>query len=208
MHKRLIEEGFNRRYVLRATAAVHRTGGNGLRGHRDPPRPRPASSPRPLRERQDVMRVLAEIIYKALEAESAQRGFLLTGEAKYLTPAGGGHRGRPDWTRRLRSGVTRNWHPEEVPVLQQGQARTCDSKGDEMRRSVALLKQNQPVPGHGAGEVGHRVESDASMRESPSNRCVTRERARIFAGHRPLDRGHAAQHRRQPVRVALFTIAC
>ncbi len=41
-----------------------------------------------MRDRQDIIRLLAEAAYKAMEAESAQRGFLLTGEEKYLHAAG------------------------------------------------------------------------------------------------------------------------
>ena len=40
-----------------------------------------------LRIRQDVTRVLAETSYDALEAQSAQRIYLLTGERQYLATA-------------------------------------------------------------------------------------------------------------------------
>ena len=85
MHKRLIEEGFNRRYVLvpmlLAIALVLL--GYGVSESRRADTKEQADV---LRERQEVMRLLTETVYKALEAESAQRGFLLTGEAKYLEP--------------------------------------------------------------------------------------------------------------------------
>jgi CHASE3 domain sensor protein len=85
MHKRLIEEGFNRRYVLvpmlLAIALV--VLGFWVTESR---RSQAQDQVEVLRERQEVMRLLAETVYNALEAESAQRGFLLTGEEQYLDP--------------------------------------------------------------------------------------------------------------------------
>ena len=115
MHKRLIEEGFNRRYVLLPlllSIALVVTGFVVTEMRRSETRQLAET----LRERQDVMRVAAETIYKALEAESAQRGFLLTGEAKYLPPLETGLAAAQD---RLRLLIDRYQvlAPEELPVL-------------------------------------------------------------------------------------------
>ena len=88
MHRRLIEEGFNRRYVLPPlllAIGLVVTGFAITESRRAETRELAVT----LRERQDVMRVLAESIYETLEAESAQRGFLLTGDPKYVTPLEG-----------------------------------------------------------------------------------------------------------------------
>ena len=138
MPKSMIEEGFNRRYVLPPlllSIALVVTGFVVTEIRRNDTRQLADT----LRERQDVMRVLAEISYNALEAESAQRGFLLTGETKYLTPLEAGiadaRTGLDDAIRRLQK-----LSPDDVTSLQQVRA-DLDSKAEEMRRSVALLKQ-------------------------------------------------------------------
>src|SRR6188768_1098679 len=43
-----------------------------------------------LREREDRMRQIDELIYTSLAAESAQRGFVLTGDQAYLSPYAAG----------------------------------------------------------------------------------------------------------------------
>jgi signal transduction histidine kinase len=85
MHKRLIEEGFNRRYVLLPmllSIALVLTGYWIMADRRAQAR----QLTEDLRARQDIERLLVETSYKAMEAESAQRGFLLTGEEQYLAP--------------------------------------------------------------------------------------------------------------------------
>jgi len=178
MHKRLIDEGFNRRYVLPPlllSMALVVTGFVVTEIRRTETRQLADT----LRERQDVMRVLAEIIYKALEAESAQRGFLLTGETKYLTPLEAGiadaRSGLDDAIR-----LFQTLAPEEVKSLQQVRA-DLDSKAEEMRRSVALLKQNQPFMAMALVKSDIGLYLMSSM-EKALESVRARERARIFAG--------------------------
>jgi signal transduction histidine kinase len=177
MHKRLIEEGFNRRYVLGPlllAISLVVTGFVITEVRRYETRQLADT----LRERQDVMRVLAEIIYKALEAESAQRGFLLTGEAKYLTPLDAGiedaRAGLDEAIRRFRTLA-----PGEVALLQKVRA-DLDSKSEEMHRSVTLLKQNQPFMAMALVKSDVGLYLMSSM-ENALESVRTRERARIFA---------------------------
>jgi signal transduction histidine kinase len=141
MHKRLIEEGFNRRYVLPPlllSIALVVLGFSVTEARRNQTRELADL----LRERQDVIRLLAETTYKALEAESAQRGFLLTGEAKYLAPLDSG---LADTRERLGELMLRyqKLAPEEVKVLQQV-AEDLRVKSNEMHQSIALLKAGEP----------------------------------------------------------------
>lgn len=137
MHKRLIEEGFNRRYVLPPlllSIALVVLGFSVTEARRN----QTGMLAELLRERQDVIRLLAETTYKALEAESAQRGFLLTGEAKYLEPLDSGLQGARERLGELMDHYQR-LAPEEIKVLQQV-AEDLRIKASEMRESVALLK--------------------------------------------------------------------
>jgi signal transduction histidine kinase len=81
-------------------------------------------------------------VYKALEAESAQRGFLLTGEAKYLEPLEGGLSATEARLDELRARY-RLLAPEELEVIANVKV-DLDVKADEMRRSVSLLKDGFP----------------------------------------------------------------
>jgi signal transduction histidine kinase len=137
MHKRLIEEGFNRRYVLvpmlLAIALV--VLGFWVTESR---RSQAQDQVEVLRERQEVMRLLAETVYNALEAESAQRGFLLTGEEQYLDPLESGLAA----TRARLAELERRYRvlaPEEVKVLESVEGDLA-VKVQEINDSVALLR--------------------------------------------------------------------
>jgi signal transduction histidine kinase len=140
MHTRLIAEGFNRRYVLvpmlLAIALVvlgfwvtetRRTQARDLADV--------------LRERQEVMRMAAESIYKTLEAESAQRGYMLTGEDTYLKPM---EAGLADAHARLEELISRYrvLDEDEVPALQRV-VQDLEVKAGEMHASVALVREGQ-----------------------------------------------------------------
>jgi signal transduction histidine kinase len=178
MHKRLIEEGFNRRYVLPPLllAIVLVVLGFSITEAR---RNQTRELADVLRERQDVIRLLTETTYKAMEAESAQRGFLLTGEAKYLAPLDSGladTRGRLDELM-LRYGKLA---PQEVKVLQQV-VEDLRIKAQEMHQSVALLKEGKPR------EALALVKSDLGLYQmfaiSTALESVRgRERERVLAG--------------------------
>jgi signal transduction histidine kinase len=140
MHKRLIAEGFNRRYVLvpmlLAIALV-------MLGFwvTESRRSQALELVDVLRERQEVMRLAAESIYKTLEAESAQRGYMLTGEALYLEPM---EAGLNDARARLKELVTRygTLEPDEVPVLQRVE-QDLEVKAGEMQASVEMVREGQ-----------------------------------------------------------------
>jgi signal transduction histidine kinase len=178
MHKRLIEEGFNRRYVLLPlllSIGLVVTGFVITEMRREHTR----SLIETVRERQETMRVLAETIYQAMEAESAQRGFLLTGEQKYLPPLETGLAGAEA---RLSDLIVRyeKLAPAELPVLRQ--ARTdLQQKAAEMRGSVTLLREGK------SGAALALVKSDVGLQlmkafQQSLEALRTRERDRIFAG--------------------------
>lgn len=140
MHTRLIAEGFNRRYVLvpmlLAIALVvlafwvTETRRAQARDLADV-----------LRERQEVMRLAAESIYRTLEAESAQRGYMLTGEQTYLEPM---EAGLAVANARLDELITRYavLDEDEVPVLQRV-VQDLQVKAGEMRASVDLVREGR-----------------------------------------------------------------
>lgn len=202
MHRRLIQEGINRRYVLLPlllSIGLVVTGFAITESRRAETR----NFAETLRARQDTMRVLAESIYKALEAESAQRGFLLTGEATYLAPMEAGIAESEAEVANLVARF-RTLAPEELPVLQAVQ-RDLRTKADEMRRSVAMLKENQPYMAMAL------VKSDLGLRLMGSIKSALegvreRERARIFKG---IDRWKQATRLNTLINLVgtLFTIA-
>lgn len=141
MHKRLIEEGFNRRYVLLpmllSIALV--LGGYWFQADR---REQARQLTEDLRMRQDIDRLLVEASYKAMEAESAQRGFLLTSEEEYLTPLEASLTATDDLLTELGKRYAQA-DPDQVKVV----ARVKEDlriKSGEMRQSVAYLKEGRP----------------------------------------------------------------
>jgi len=140
MHKRLIEEGFNRRYVLvpMLLAILLVILGFWVGETR---RVQAAELARELRDRQAVMRVIAETVYGAMEAESAQRGFLLTGEEQYLPPLEAGLAMTQNRLRDLEARLG-GLDPEELPIIQ-GVEEDLDVKAREMRESVRLYKEGR-----------------------------------------------------------------
>jgi signal transduction histidine kinase len=141
MHKRLIEEGFNRRYVLVPLLLSIGLVVLGF-GVTEARRAQARDLSIVLSERQDVMRLIAETVYKAMEAESAQRGFLLTGDEKYSTPMESGLVGTRARLDELESRY-QSLAPEEVAVIR-GVEEDLEVKVREMEESVALLRQGKP----------------------------------------------------------------
>lgn len=178
MHKRLIEEGFNRRYVLLplllslglvvlgyTVTEIRRTETRQLAVV--------------LRERQDLMRLLAETIYVTMEAESAQRGFLLTGEEQYAEPLRNGYQQSiarmTELIRRFR-----RLQPEEALVLE-GVVDDITVKFTEMDRSVALLREGRRVEALGLVKTDVGLEQMHKILDSLEG-LRDRERARILDG--------------------------
>jgi signal transduction histidine kinase len=140
MQKRLIEEGFNRRFVLlpMLLAITLVSLGYWISETR---RAHAQHLIEQVRERQDVIRLLTEAGYKAMEAESAQRGFLVTGEQKYLPPLEAGLLGAREQLAELRA-VYRRLDPARLEV-RETVSRDLDVKADEMRGSVALAQEGR-----------------------------------------------------------------
>src|SRR5690606_24033725 len=84
-----------------------------------------------VRERQETIRLLTEAAYKAMEAESAQRGFLVTGEQKYLPPLETGVTEARQQLATLRDRYSRI-DPARLPVLESIDA-DLNVKAEEMR---------------------------------------------------------------------------
>lgn len=139
MHKRLIEEGFNRRYVLLPLllAIAFVVLGYGITETR---RAAARAATETLRDRQDVIRLLAETGYSALEAESAQRGYLLTGEPQYLEPMDAGIETTYKKLDELEV-LYRALDPPSIQVIDEIRD-NLDLKVEEMRQTVALLRED------------------------------------------------------------------
>lgn len=154
MHKRLIEEGFNRRYVLlplllSITLVVLGFSITEMR------RAQTRELDDQLRQRQDVLRLLGEVSYKSLEAESAQRGFLVTREEEYLAPMNAGLADARSRLDELQA-IYQRLDPAQVPVIEAVQANLAD-KAEEMLQSVALVRVGR------AREAVALVKSDVGL---------------------------------------------
>jgi signal transduction histidine kinase len=140
MHKRLIQEGFNRRYVLlpMLLAITLVSLGYWISETR---RVHARELIEQVRERQDVIRLLTEAGYKAMEAESAQRGYLVAGEQKYLPPL---ETGLAEARERLAQLTERyrRLDPAQLSVLESISA-DLDVKAKEMRSSVSLAREGR-----------------------------------------------------------------
>jgi signal transduction histidine kinase len=94
-----------------------------------------------VRERQDLIRLLDEATYGVMDAESAQRGFLLTDDEQYLPPLESGLAQTTQRLDVLRERY-RRMDPGQLSVLD-GVATNLAIKSAEMRHSVALLKADK-----------------------------------------------------------------
>jgi signal transduction histidine kinase len=131
-----------------------------------------------IQNRQDRMRELAELIYVCIEAESAQRGFLLTGEAKYAEPY---DQGRTEATllvaHLVQSFSGRN--SEELPALKAVQNRIGE-KFAGMDETLRMMRSGSPR------EALAAVKTDVGLYQMREIRdeleaLRARERARIYA---------------------------
>lgn len=178
MHKRLIEEGFNRRYVLLplllAIALVVLGFSVG-----EVRRAQTRQLDDELRIRQDVIRLLGEAIYKSQEAESAQRGFLLTSEEPYLAPM---EAGLADAQTRLDElvAIYRQLEPSETNAIEAAKSDLA-ARMQEMLQSVALQRDGRPANALQLekSDVGlHRMQAFVQGLEA----LRSRERERVLTG--------------------------
>lgn len=178
MHKRLIDEGFHHRFVLLPlllSVALVVLGFSVTEARRAQTRELDDT----LRVRQDAMRLLGETIYRTLEAESAQRGYLLTGEDQYLLPLDASIDGARIMLDELFA-LYRRLDPEVIPVLEGVQLDLAD-KVTEMKESVALLKDRRPRDALALvkSDIGlHKMSAIATALEG----LRARERERVLAG--------------------------
>jgi signal transduction histidine kinase len=132
-----------------------------------------------LRDREDRMRQIAELIYASLESESAQRGFLITGQEAYLEPYAAGRKSTTELLEKLIPRYEQR-DQQEVATLQRVQVMLAP-KYEEMDRTIALQQA-------GDRSAALRVMSSAvglrTMGQIRSNleALRTRERARIYDG--------------------------
>lgn len=178
MHTRLIQEGFNRRYVLLPLllSILLVVLGFGIGEAR---RAQTSQLDDELRTRQEVIRLLGEAEYKVLAAESAQRGFLLTGEEQYLAPMDAGI---SDAQTRLDEliAIYRDLDPAEVNVLDGIKAELA-VKVPDMLQSIALRRSGA------TGQALQLVNSDVGLRKMEAiseavNGLRARERERVDQG--------------------------
>jgi len=178
MHTRLIQEGFNRRYVLLPLllSILLVVLGFGIGEAR---RAQTSQIDDELRTRQEVIRLLDEAEYKVLAAESAQRGFLLTGEEQYLAPMDAGI---SDAQTRLDEliAIYRDLDPAEVGVLD-GIKADLAVKVPDMLQSIALRRSGA------TGQALELVNSDVGLRKMEAiseavDGLRTRERQRVEQG--------------------------
>jgi signal transduction histidine kinase len=127
--------------------------------------------------RQDRMREIAELIYASIEAESAQRGYMLTGEAQYLEPYA---EGRKTATTLIDDLIRRyeETNAEEAAVLQ-GVRTRLDVKFVETEQTIAMMREGR------AREALAAVKTDVGlhyMREirDELEALRTRERLAIY----------------------------
>lgn len=126
--------------------------------------------------RQDRMRELAELIYVCIEAESAQRGYLLTGETQYAEPYDRARITAPQLSAHLVQRFSQ-LNPEELPALHVVQLRIGE-KFVEMDETLRLMRAGHPR------EALAAIKTDVGLRRmreirSELERLRSRERVRI-----------------------------
>lgn len=92
-----------------------------------------------LREREDRLRQIDELIFAALSAESAQRGFVLTAEPAYLAPYASGRESSEAVLSKLIPRYEER-DESELAVLRAVQA-SLESKYEEMDRTIDMVRK-------------------------------------------------------------------
>ncbi|MGE0116131.1 MAG: CHASE3 domain-containing protein [Steroidobacteraceae bacterium] len=132
-----------------------------------------------IRDRQERMRELADLIYANADAESAQRGFLLTGDPDYLAPFDGAE----TQVKIVLNGLLAKYGKrdlDEMPHLSKA-SKLIDSKFHEMHATIDLAKHSW-----GKAEAVRLIKTDigllwmAQLREELEG-MRGRERSRVYA---------------------------
>ncbi len=182
--KRILRTGFDRRYVLLPMlAAILLVVSLFLVAEARRSYTRQLSQV--ILDRQERMRDLAELIYASLEAESAQRGYLLTGDPEYLVPYSGGRTRSETMLAKLMERYSQR-DQAEVPVLAGVEAMLA-SKFVEMERTIKLVQDGA------SGTALRLVRSDVGFKvmqqiRSDLEALRSREAARISDGIAQWDR--------------------
>jgi signal transduction histidine kinase len=173
--RQLVREGFDRRVLLPLLAAIALVVAAFFVAEARRAYTRELSEI--IQQRQDRMREMAELIYVCIEAESAQRGYLLTGEAKYAEPY--------DQGRALASvliaSLVQNFsgrNSEELPALRVVQKR-IEENFAEMDETLRMMQAGHPR------EALAAVKTDVGLYQMREIRdeleaLRARERARIY----------------------------
>ncbi len=176
--RHVIRAGFDRRYVflpLLAAVALVVTAffvGEARRSYS-------AQLSVAILDRQDRMRQVAELIYACMESESAQRGYLLTGERQYAQPY---ERARGNAQLLIATLLQRYAVQDaaELPALRNVE-KSIRSKVAEMDQTLAMMNEGR------ARDALSYVKTDVGLHRMSNIRMAleqlrTRERQRIYDG--------------------------
>jgi signal transduction histidine kinase len=139
--RQVLREGIDRRYVLLPVLAVISlviTAFLVAEARRDYTR----SLSEDIRLRQERMRDVAELVYAAIDSESAQRGYLLTGETQYIEPYDESSRRAATLVDELIERYSVE-EPAEVAALQ-GVKTRLEVKLDETEETIGLMRAGRP----------------------------------------------------------------
>lgn len=139
-----------------------------------------------IRVRQERMRETAELIYATLEAESAQRGYILTGESEYVDPYDESRRAAFALVDTLLEGYATT-EPIEVAALQ-GVRTRLEVKFGETDETIRLMREGK------ARDALAAVKTDVGLRymrevRSELEALRARERDRVYAALSDWNRG-------------------
>ncbi len=130
-----------------------------------------------IQERQDTMRVVAELIYACIEAESAERGYLLTGERKYADPYDAGRATAFELAADLIQRYSKH-DLQELPTLGTVQNR-IKAKFTEMDETLRIMREGRPREALAAEKTDVGLYQMRSIR-ADLEALRTRERLRIY----------------------------
>ena len=174
--RQLLWEGFDRRVLLPLLAAIALVASAFFVSEARRAYTRELSEI--IQARQDRLREMAELIYVCIEAESAQRGYLLTGEAKYADPYDLGRALATVLVANLVEGFSGR-NSEELDALRTVQ-NGIEENFAEMDETLRLMRAGHPR------EALAAVKTDVGLYQMREIRAAlealrARERARIYA---------------------------
>ena len=139
--REILREGIDRRYVLLplvAVTAIVIAGFFVAEARRDYTRELSEIAT----DRQSRLRGIAELTYASMDVESAQRGYLLTGDRKYVEPYEAGRKTALERADDLIDRYDKS-DAQEVPVLKAVRTR-LEIKFDETDQTIRLMAEGKP----------------------------------------------------------------